>query len=174
MREKLNYTPGHRLTAYYGALLKECLVICLFGDSSKYSDSIAVLVAKSPDPQDSGYLPKKTVSFYFQFSKIRPYGETVDLTNKIADILKEKGWKIKTIRADNLVNTQAPLYWDQMYNFPKDPNSQGYNAAGAFYVMAEKDKKPVFNKEEVIELNRLALIFSDIVFEKQLFLQENC
>lgn len=93
-----------------------------------------------------------------------------ELASNIANILKDKGWQIKETFIEDLADTNTSPYWDKPENkFPREPQAHGYNAAKGFNLMAEKsEKKPVFTQDEVTEVKKLIVLFSDIVFGHQL------
>jgi hypothetical protein len=161
------YKPGIRYFVDFGECSQDAMGLCILGYSSNPAAGYAAMAANSAEPRDCAC---QTVSYWFRFADIRPYGKVTELAEKIAGILKEKGWTIKKTFIENLADTDAPSYWGKPESkFPREPQAHGYNAAGGFNLIAEKPgTKPVLTQEEAIEVQRLAIIFSDIVFGRQL------
>jgi len=178
----MRYSPGFSHQIRFGAYGEKMDAngICLYGDVNHAAAQFACDAAGEIEhPDQAALADHQKVSFWFRFADIRPYGKVQDLFDRVAALLKSKGWELAPVveglpdtgsSIDNLVDTNAPGHWDKSEeDFPEKPGVQGYNAAGGFSVVIEKlGTKPYFTEDEISELRQLALEAAKFVYENEL------
>ncbi|MBI4215764.1 MAG: hypothetical protein HY602_03505 [Parcubacteria group bacterium] len=158
--------------------------VCLYGDVNHPAAQYVCDAAGCIEHPDQAALSDhQKVSFWFRFSDIRPYGKVLDVFNKVADLLKAKGWEMAQA-IDNLPDTGSsiggladtsfggPKYRDEA-EFPPEPNAHGYNAADEFCVIVEKQgTKADFSADDIETIRSLARECGVLVFGHELSEEE--
>jgi hypothetical protein len=158
---------------------KDRFGFCLYGDASAPGAGYAMVAATAQVPDQAALADCQKVSFWFNLANIRPYGEVVDLFDKVMTRLKEAGWTpSKSVEGypdtgssiGDLYDTEDPKFWGKPEaDFPREPQAHGYNAADGFVVVVERPgTRPEFTPEEIETIRDLAMEFSRIVFGREL------
>lgn len=143
---------------------------CLFGDINH----LAAQFETAPVVADH-----QKISFCFRFAVIKPYGEIIQLLDKLMAELDKAGWKAeKSVEGypdtgcsvNDLADTQEIQYYGTPEaDFPSKPNVEGFNAAGGFTVVVEKPgTKPEFTEEEIQEIRRIAKEFGCNIYGREI------
>lgn len=177
---ELLYEPGKSFDiAFGGPYGKDTHGIWLYGDVNHPDAGWSMEVAQAEVADKACLSDHQKILFWFRFEKIRPYGTVVKLYLQITTRLKEAGWQVASAlegypdtgsSVDNLVDTDSPEYWGKPEaNWPREPNAEGYNAAGGLSVVVEKPAtEPEFTLDEIEMMQNLAKEFGQIAYGRQL------
>ena len=153
---------------------------CLYGDVSHPSAPYAIMsVEYAPTPDHVALSDHQKVSFWFEFEKLRPYGEIIKASDTVIERLQAVGWAVAPAvpgypetgsLTRDLVDTGMPEYLGRPEaDFPAEPNACGYNAASGFKVVVEKlGTEPIFSEDEIEELRALTRELGKLVYGQQL------
>ena len=159
---------------------EERAILALYGDQNAAGAGWAMEAATAQHPRQAVLSDCQTISTWFRFAELRPYGEVIAKMDQVFDRFKADGWTVSRAieglpdtgsSIGDLSNTEDPAHWD--LDFPSSPNVAGYNAAQSFVAVFERPgHPPVFTKEEVDHLRQLMDELGQTVFGHPISLEE--
>ena len=165
------YIPGNALLHRYqnGG---ERAILALYGDQNAEGAGWAMDAATAQHPRQAVISDCQTISTWFRFAALRPYGEVATKMDQVFDRLKADGWTVSRAieglpdtgsSIGDLADTEDLVHWD--LDFPFSPNAAGYNAAQSFVAVFERPgTRPFFTEEEVDHLRQLMDELGQLVF----------
>ncbi len=177
----MKYTPGMTFDMRFGTVggNEDRMLVVLYGDIGHSAAQFELDAACAEHPDQACLSGHQKVSFCCKFAQIRAYGDTLTLFEQVARTIETAGWK-RAEAVDGLPDTGSSVNdladtRDIKYaghpeaSFPCEPNVQGYNAAGGFTIVVEKEgTKPEFSQDEIAAIGELAQRIGQVVYGREL------
>ncbi len=148
--------------------------VCLYGDVDSPAAPFIGDATTAECPDQAGLSDHQKLRFWFEFRRVRPYGDVAAMVDHVVGLLKQGGWQPAEPEGnfpdtgntvDGLVDTTDIGYRGYGRDFPATPNSNGFNAAGGLSVVVEKTgTKPEYSNDEIEAVISLVDELSQVVF----------